>query len=117
MTTAVGFSATTSGSTPILPSLISLLVRRPIEDPLFPDIEITAQHDEDEQQHFAKRKKLQLAVDNSPGVQKNRFNIKKNEDHRHEIEFHCKPFACVTNRLHAGFVRGVLNGVPQMLAK
>src|SRR5438552_10761442 len=105
MTTAVGFPATTSGSTPILPSLISPLIRRPIEDALFPDIEVTAQHDDDEQQHFEKRKKLQLAVDNSPGIKENRLDIKENEDHCHEVEFHTEPFAGVTDRFHAGFVR------------
>src|SRR5437868_15241613 len=68
---AAGLLATTSGSTPILPPLLSL-VYRPIEDALLPYVEVAAQNDEDEQQHFKKPKKFQLTINNSPGIKKNR---------------------------------------------
>ena len=59
--------------------LLDLFVRRfvdgPVQHSLFPNVEEARQDQCDEEQHFKKRKELQLAVNHRPRIQENRLYI------------------------------------------
>src|SRR5690242_18607360 len=110
---AIGFCAIASGSTfaPCFFALAALLIRRPIQDSLFPDIEESAQNEHDEEQHLEKCKKFELPVNNCPRVKKNGFNVEQDEDHRDQVELHTQALARVPDWLHTRFVGSELDWI------
>src|SRR5882672_1421768 len=82
----------------------------PVQRALFPEIEVTDQQDGNVYHHFDKAVQSQLAKYQRPRIQKNRFHIEQNKDHRHEVELYGKGFARVAGRLHTTFV-GLLLGL------
>src|SRR3954447_12748628 len=116
--TAEVFSATKSGSTYVLsPGDGLFLVRGPVQDPFFPDVEEPTEYKDDEEQHLEESKKLQLAIDDGPRIQEDRFDIEQNKDHRHKIEFDTETLAGIPHRFHSRFIwtglYGIFNSSPQ----
>src|SRR5262245_8423443 len=87
--TAVGFPAMRSGSTLLLLSNSALgfvlVFCRPVQNSFFPDIEKPAQDQDYKQQHFKKGEQLQFPVNHRPGIQKDCFDVEKDEHHGDQV--------------------------------
>src|SRR5205807_6617541 len=72
---------------------------RPIQNPLFPDVEESGKNQDHENQHLYKTEQIvivvQVAVNHYPGIQKNGFDIEQYKQHPHQIKFHAEALACV----------------------
>src|SRR5579883_624307 len=105
---ASGCCATASGSTLLPPGFFTFCsLDGPVQHTLLIDVKKPSQNQADEQQHLPKGKEPQSAVNGGPGIEKDGFNIKENEHHRHQIKLHGKALAGRADGLHAGFIRGI----------
>src|SRR3984885_4161423 len=92
-------------------------VLRPVQRALLPDIEKSGQDENHEQQHLHEPKHLQLAVDDGPGIEKNCFDVEKDEDDGHQIKLHAESLASRACGGDAGFVGRVLHPVSDAFAQ
>jgi len=76
----------------------------PVQRALFPEIEVTNQQDGDVYHHFDKTIQSQLAKHVGPRIQKNRFHIEQNENHRDQVKLYREGFTGVACGLHATLI-------------
>src|SRR5215471_15632330 len=62
----------------------------PINDAFLPYIEEAHEHQPYVNQHLPEAKHLELARDDCPGVEKDRFHVEENKQHRHQVELHAE---------------------------
>src|SRR5258707_14502093 len=76
----------------------------PVQRTLFPKIEIAYEQNRDVNHHLVEAVTAESPKYHGPRVKKNRFDVEKDKNHRHQIKLHEKGLARVAGRLHAALV-------------
>src|SRR5579863_1037417 len=94
----------------------------PVEGALFPQINVPDQQDSNVDKHFyeaidskAVRDVEHITINVSPGVQKDCFHVKENENHGYQVKLYGEGFTRVAGGLHAaliGFLLGAIGAAP-----
>src|SRR5271163_4095820 len=90
----------TMGSVPEGGRLVS-----PVERALLPEEYVTGQQNYNVKQHLYKAEDLQIAVNQRPGVKKNRLDVEQNKEQADHVELHGDGLAGVSGGPHAAFIR------------
>src|SRR5581483_1993810 len=89
---------------------------RPIQRALLPDVEKSREDQNNEQQHLAESKQLQLPVHYRPGVKEDRFDIEKDENDGHQVKLYAESLARRPGGRDARFIGRVLHAIPDAFA-
>src|SRR5580658_4216762 len=80
----------------------------PVERALLPEEYVTGQQNYNVKQHLYKAEDFQVAVNQCPGVKKNRFDVEQNKEQADHVKLHGNGLAGVAGGPHAALVRLVL---------
>jgi hypothetical protein len=87
----------------------------PVERTLFPEKNITHEQNSNVEQHLDEPKYFQVAINQRPWIQKDRFDVKQNEQKGDHVKVYRKGLPGVTGWLYAAFIRlifGATMGMP-----